>query len=126
MAQRHGFKVMCHTGGISIPGSSPVSADDLLTLMPDVSGHVNGGTTSLPDRDLPRIVDSGIALQICQAGNLRSALEIVRLAARRDALERVLVASDTPTGTGVMPLAVLKSVTELASLTEVPPEVAVC
>jgi len=126
MAQRHGFKVMCHTGGISIPGSSPVSADDLLTLMPDVSGHVNGGTTSLPDKDLPRVVDSGIALQICQAGNLRSALEIVHLAQERGVLDRVLVASDTPTGTGMMPLAVIKSVTELSSLALLPAEVALC
>lgn len=126
MAQRHGFKVMCHTGGVSIPGSSPVSADDLLTLMPNVSGHVNGGTTSLPDADLPRVVESGIALQICQAGNLRSALEIVRLAQERDALDRVLVASDTPTGTGVMPLAVIKSVTEIASLVPLPAEIALC
>lgn len=126
MAQRHGFKVMCHTGGISIPDSSPVGADDLLALMPDVSGHVNGGTTSLPDEDLPRVVESGMALQICQAGNLRSALEVVRLAKERDVLDRVLVASDTPTGTGVMPLAVVKSVTELASLSPLAPEVALC
>ena len=126
MARRHGFKVMCHTGGVSIPDSSPVTADDLLELMPDVSGHVNGGTTSLPDEDLPRVVESGIALQICQAGNLRSALEIVRLARERGVLDRVLVASDTPTGTGMMPLAVIKSVTELASLAAVPAEVALC
>ena len=125
-AQRQGFKVMCHTGGVSIPDSSPVSADDLLRLRPDVSGHVNGGTTALPDGDLPRVVDSGIALQICQAGNLRSALEVVRLAGERDALGRVLAASDTPTGTGTMPLAVLKTVAELASLGGVAPEVALC
>jgi enamidase len=126
LAQRHGFKVMCHTGGVSIPDSSPVTADDLLEIRPDVSGHVNGGTTSLPDEDLDRVVDSGIALQICQAGNLRSALAIVALAQARDALDRVLVASDTPTGTGMMPLAVVKSVTELASLAPLPPEVALC
>src|SRR5262245_3888642 len=126
LAQRHAFKVMCHTGGVSIPDSSPVTADDLLEIRPDVSGHVNGGTTSLPDEDLERVVDSGIALQICQAGNLRSALAIVGLARARDALDRVLVASDTPTGTGMMPLAVVKSVTELASLAPLPPEVALC
>jgi enamidase len=126
LAQKHGFKVMCHTGGVSIPDSSPVTADDLLEIRPDVSGHVNGGTTSLPDHDLPRVVESGIALQICQAGNLRSALEIVRLARERDVLSRVLVASDTPTGTGMMPLAVIKSVVELSSLAQVPAEVAVC
>jgi enamidase len=126
LAQRHGMKVMCHTGGASIPGSSPVSAADLLELMPDVSGHVNGGTTALPDGDLARVVDSGISLQICQAGNLRSALQIVRLARERNALARVLIASDTPTGTGVMPLAVLKSVVELASLVPIEPEVSLC
>ena len=126
LAQAHGFKVMCHTGGLSIPDSSPVTAADLLEIRPDVAGHVNGGTTSLPDSDLPSVVESGIALQICQAGNLRSALEVVRLAVEQDVLDRVLVASDTPTGTGVMPLAVLKSVTELASLSSVVPEVAIC
>ncbi len=126
LAQKHGFKVMCHTGGVSIPDSSPVTADDLLEILPDVAGHVNGGTTSLPDADLPRVVESGIALQICQAGNFRSALEIVRLARERDVLDRVLVASDTPTGTGMMPLAVIKSVTELASVGDVPGEVALC
>jgi enamidase len=126
MAQSHGFKVMCHTGGVSIPDSSPVTADDLLEIRPDVAGHVNGGTTALPDRDLPRVVDSGIALQICQAGNLRSALEIAGLARERGVLDRVLVASDTPTGTGVMPLAVVKSLAELSSLAGVAPELAIC
>jgi enamidase len=126
LAQKHGFKVMCHTGGVSIPDSSPVPADDLLELNPDVSGHVNGGTTSLPDSELAKVVESGIALQICQAGNLRSALAILALAQEKEALARVLVASDTPTGTGVMPLAVIKSVTELASLGAVPAALALC
>ena len=126
MAQAHGFKVMCHTGGESIPDSSPVTADDLLEIRPDVSGHVNGGTTSLPDADLARVVESGIALQICQAGNLRSALRIVELARESGALDRVLAASDTPTGTGMMPLAVIKSVVELASLGGLDAPTALC
>jgi enamidase len=125
-AQAHGFKVMCHTGGESIPDSSPVSAEDLLEINPNVAGHVNGGTTSLPDEALPAVVDSGIALQICQAGNLRSALRILDLARERDVLGRVLVASDTPTGTGMMPLAVIKSLTELSSLGGLPAAEAVC
>ncbi|HEY7618613.1 MAG TPA: amidohydrolase [Solirubrobacteraceae bacterium] len=126
LAQAHGFKVMCHTGGESIPDSTPVTPDDLLEIRPDVAGHVNGGTTSLPDADLPRVVASGIALQICQAGNLRSALEVLRLAGEADTLDRVLAASDTPTGTGMMPLAVIKSIVELASLGGVAPEVGLC
>jgi enamidase len=124
-AQRHGFVVMCHTGGASIPGSSPVTADDLLEMRPDVSGHVNGGPTAMSDEDVERVVtQSEIALQVVQAGNLRSALHVVRLAAESGQLARLLIASDTPTGTGTMPLGVLKSVVEIASLAPLPPELA--
>lgn len=121
-AQKHGFKVMCHTGGASIPGSSPVSADDLLEMQPDISGHVNGGPTALTDSDLERVIyETKIALQVVQAGNLRSALKTVQLAKESNEFERLLIASDTPTGTGMMPLAVLKSVVELASLSDTSP-----
>lgn len=121
-AQRHGLTVMSHSGGTSIPGSSPITADVLLHLRPDVCGHVNGGTTSLEDEGLARIVrESAMALQVVQAGNLRSALLLLRLAREGGALERVCVASDTPTGTGVMPMGVLKSVCELASLGDLDP-----
>jgi enamidase len=125
-AQRHGLCVMSHSGGTSIPGSSPITHDVLLRLRPDVCGHVNGGTTSLDDDGLARLVgETDMALQLVQAGNLRSALHIVRLAQARSALDRVCVASDTPTGTGVMPLGVLKSVCELASLGGLPAAVAI-
>src|SRR5919201_3555308 len=63
-----------------------------------------------------------MALQLVQAGNLRSALFILRLAREAGALPRVCVASDTPTGTGVMPMGVLKSICELASLGDLAPE----
>jgi len=39
-----------------------------------------------------------MALQIVQAGNLKSALFILHLAREANALARVCVASDTPTG----------------------------
>src|ERR671936_795142 len=63
-----------------------------------------------------------MALQLVQAGNLKSALFILRLAREAGALPRVCVASDTPTGTGVMPMGVLKSICELASLGDLAPE----
>src|SRR5216117_3283632 len=123
-AQKHGLCVMSHSGGTSIPGSSPITHDVLLYLRPDVCGHVNGGTTSLDEDGLRTIVrQTDMALQIVQAGNLKSALFILRLAREADALARVCVASDTPTGTGVMPMGVLKSVCELASLGDLAPEI---
>ena len=89
-------------------------------------GHVNGGTTALADEGVARLVrESDMALQLVQAGNLRSALLILRLAREAGALGRVCVGSDTPTGTGVMPMGVLKTICELASLGGLPPAEAI-
>ncbi|MBI2204373.1 MAG: amidohydrolase family protein [Candidatus Rokubacteria bacterium] len=116
-AQKHGLCVMSHSGGTSIPGSSPIDHETLLHLKPDVAGHVNGGTTALDDDGVRRlVVESDMALQVVQAGNLRSSLLIVRLAREANALHRVCIASDTPTGTGVMPMGCVKTVAELSSL----------
>lgn len=125
-AKEAGFIVMCHTGGASIPSSSPVTADDLLAMLPNVSGHVNGGPTSMSDADIDRVIaEPRIALQIVQAGNLRSALKITDALAAGEELDRLLIATDTPTGTGTMPLGMIKSVTELASLAVITPEQAI-
>jgi enamidase len=110
-AQAAGFVVMNHTGGASIPGASTVTAEDVVTLGCDIIGHANGGTTALPDAELPRLFDAPGAIQIVQAGNLRSALRLLQLARDADALDRILIATDTPTGTGVMPLASLGGLT---------------
>src|SRR5262245_19802558 len=121
-AQKHGLCVMSHSGGTSIPGSSPISHEVLLHLLPDVCGHVNGGTTSLDEVGIDQIIrETTMALQVVQAANLRSALYIVKRAWEAGALGRVCIASDTPTGTGVMPMGVLKSVCELASLGDLAP-----
>jgi enamidase len=115
-AQAAGFVVMNHTGGASIPGSSPVTIDDVLELGCDIIGHANGGTTALPDEALPQLFDAPGAIQLVQAGNLRSSLRILELARNRDALDRIVLATDTPTGTGMMPLGMLKTVVEVSSL----------
>jgi enamidase len=120
-ARAAGFVVMSHSGGASIPGSKPITVDHLLALQPDIAGHVNGGTTSLPDEDIERLVDgSAMWLQIVQAGNLRSALVVLEVARRRGAVGRIILGSDTPSGTGVMPLAILKTIAELSSLGGLP------
>ena len=122
-AQEVGIVVMCHSGGASIPGSKPITAEHLMLLSPDVCGHINGGPTALDPAGVDRIVrETDMVLQLVQAGNLRSTLEITAVVLDTGAEERVILGSDTPTGTGVMPLAVLKTVAEIASLGGVPPE----
>ncbi len=115
-AQDAGFVVMNHTGGASIPDSSPVTIEDVLALGCDIIGHANGGTTALPDRDLEQLFEAPGAIQLVQAGNLRSSLRIIEIAKRLGALDRIVLATDTPTGTGVMPLGMIKTVCEVSSL----------
>jgi len=115
-AQAAGMVVMNHTGGASIPDSSPVTIEDVLALGCDIIGHANGGPTALPDADLERLFEAPGAIQLVQAGNLRSSLAIVEIAKRAEALDRIVLATDTPTGTGVMPLGMIKTVCEIASL----------
>jgi len=115
-AQEQGFVVMNHTGGASIPDSSPVTIEDVLALGCDIIGHANGGTTALPDDDLPRLFDAPGVIQLVQAGNLRSSMAIIKVAWDQDLLERIVLATDTPTGTGVMPLGMIKTVCEISSL----------
>lgn len=120
-AREFGFLVMSHSGGASIPGSRPITVDDLLRLDPDIAGHVNGGTTSLPDDEVVFLMErSSMAMQVVQAGNLRSTLHIVRAAVVRSMLGRIIIGTDTPSGTGVMPLAMIKTICEISSLTGLP------
>ncbi|MFF1465141.1 amidohydrolase family protein [Streptomyces sp. NPDC058330] len=121
-AKEHGSVVMCHAGGASAAGSASLRADDLLALDPTVCGHANGGPTALPDGDVDLLLsESGMALQLVQAGSLRAALRIVDRALDTGAEARLVVGSDTPSGFGVMPLAVLKTVVELSALSALEP-----
>jgi enamidase len=125
-AKAAGMVTMMHTGAASIPGSSGIWADHVLSVKPDVSFHVNGGPVAMPDRDFRRVVEeSSVALQLCTAGNLRTALLVTELAIAADAFDRVLIATDTPTGSGIMPLGMLYTISHLCSLGKVEPERAV-
>jgi enamidase len=126
-AREAGLITTCHTGGSSIPGSGPVYGEHLLAIRPHVSFHVNGGPTAMPDADFARVIsESDIALQVCTAGNLRTTLLCAELAQSFDAFDRFLIATDTPTGSGIMPLGMLYTISHLASLGGMPPERAIC
>lgn len=118
-ARAAGITVMCHSGGGSIPGSrAKISAELLLEMKPNVAGHINGGPTSLTAEENVAMVEHGgdMAMQLVHAGNLRSAIHLSELLLERDELSRVLLATDTPTGTGMIPLGMIRIITELTSL----------
>jgi enamidase len=117
--------VTIHTGGPSIAGSSPINADVVLEAAPDVVGHINGGTTSMAPAEIERLVASEMALEIVQCGNMKTALHTLRVARDARAVPRLIVGNDAPSGTGVIPLGVLRTLSLLAGLGGLPPAEAV-
>jgi len=126
-AKAAGFITTVHTGGSSIPGSGAIRAEHLVAMQPHVSFHINGGPTALPDEDYRVIIEkTEAALQVCTAGNVRTTILCANLAHELGAFDRFIIATDTPTGSGVMPLGMLYTIAHCASLTTMPPEWFLC
>ena len=118
-ARDAGLFTTLHTGGASIPGSFPITGEDLIKINPHVSFHINGGPVSMEDEYFEVVArDTEIAMQVCTAGNLRTAILCAEMAKKHDAFERFLVATDTPTGSGIMPLGLIYTISQIASLTD--------
>jgi len=125
-AKKHGMTVTIHTGGPSIAGSSPISAEVVLEAEPHVVGHINGGTTSMSEREIDSLVATRMALEIVHCGNGKTALFTLERAKEAQALHRIIIGNDAPSGTGVVPLGILRVIAHLASLGGIAPEVAIC
>lgn len=124
-AQARGMRVMVHTGGASIPGSGIVGADFVVAVRPDVAGHVNGGPTALPLDHVERILDETSArVEIVHNGNVRAAGEVAALVGRRSELDRLVIGTDSPAGSGAQPLGMLRAISWVASLGGVDPALA--
>src|SRR5882757_11381547 len=126
-ARKYGIQSTIHTGGPSIPGSSLIDKDMVLETDADVVGHVNGGHTALPDDQIVELCErSPRALEIVHNGNERAGLLALRTAKELGKLGQVILGTDSPAGSGVQPLGILRMISMLASLGEIPAEVAVC
>ena len=126
-ARRYGLQSTIHTGGPSIPGSGLIDAAVVLEADTDVVGHINGGHTALPDREI-RCICEGCrrGLEIVHNGNERAALYTLRTAREMGQLERVILGTDGPAGSGVQPLGILRMIAMLSSLGGVPAAEAFC
>ena len=126
-ARKCGIQSTIHTGGPSIPGSGLIDKDVVLAADPDVIGHINGGHTALPDDQIVTLCErSPRALEIVHNGNERAALLTVRTARDLNQFERVILGTDCPAGSGVQPLGILRMISMVSSLGDVPAEVAIC
>jgi enamidase len=126
-AHKYGFKVQMHTGGTSIPGSSTVTANDVITAKPDVVSHINGGPTAVSLAEVDRIMDeTKFALEIVQCGNPKVADYVARRAKEKGMLDRIIFGNDAPSGTGLIPLGILRNMCQIASVSGIAPELVVC
>ena len=126
-ARKYGIQSTIHTGGPSIPGSGLIDAAVVLEADTDVVGHINGGHTALPDREI-RCICEGCrrGLEIVHNGNERAALYAMRTAREMGQLDRVILGTDGPAGSGVQPLGILRMIAMLSALGDVPAEEAFC
>jgi enamidase len=126
-ARKYGINSTIHTGGPSIPGSGLIDADIVLQADTDVIGHINGGHTALPDDQIVCLCEKcGRGLELVHNGNERAALFTLRTAKELNQLERVILGTDAPAGSGVQPLGILRMISLLSSLGDAPAEVAFC
>lgn len=126
-AKECGMTVMMHAGGTSIPGSSTVTAEMVIQTAPDIVSHINGGPTAVALDEVKRLVtETDFALEIVHCGNPKIMVEAANLCVEHNALDRVIIGNDAPSGTGVIPLGVLRVIAHLASLSAVKPEAALC
>jgi enamidase len=126
-AKACGMTVMMHAGGTSIPGSSTVTADMVIKTAPDIVSHINGGPTAIALEEVKRLVsETDFALEIVHCGNPKVTVEAANLSVEHHALDRIIIGNDAPSGTGVVPLGVLRVIAHLASLSHIKPEEAIC
>jgi len=127
-ARARGIKVKIHSGGVSRSGVSQVAGFEIVRkIQPDIVGHITGGPIPMPEPDVRRIVEeTDFYLEICSSGNPRMVLRLMDAVKARGAYHRVLIGTDTPGGTGVIPRGMLREVAFLSSVVEVPAELAIC
>ena len=126
-ARKYGIQSTIHTGGPSIPGSGLIDADMVLETGTDVIGHINGGHSALPDDQIICLCESCRAgLEIVHNGNERAALLTLNTARELKQMDRIILGTDGPAGSGVQPLGILRMVAMLAALGNVKAEVAFC
>jgi enamidase len=126
-ARKYGIQSTIHTGGPSIPGSGLIDKDVVLEADADVIGHINGGHTALPEAHVCELCEkSSRAIEIVHNGNEKVAIAAAQAALQLKCPHRVILGTDGPAGSGVQPLGMLRMISLLASLGNIPAELVFC
>jgi enamidase len=126
-ARKYGIQSTIHTGGPSIPGSGLIDKDIVLEADADIIGHINGGHTALPDDQITCLCESCTrGIEIVHNGNERAGLLAMRTAFEIGQAERIILGTDSPAGSGVQPLGILRLMALLSSFGDIPAETVWC
>ncbi len=127
-AHARGIKVKIHSGGVSRSGVSQIAGWEIVSrIKPDIIGHITGGPIPMAEAEMVRIVaDTDHFVESCSSGNYRMALVLARAVKQHNAYSRLLIGTDTPGGTGIIPRGILREIAYLSSVGEIPPEKTVC
>jgi enamidase len=122
------IKVKIHSGGVSRSGVSQVAGYDMVQkIRPDIIGHITGGPIPMAEADMLRIAnETECFMEICTSGNYRLALSLARAIKANGRYDRVLIGTDTPGGTGIVPRGMLREIAFISSVGELAPEKTIC
>jgi len=111
LARARGWVLPMHVGGASVPGSHVVPGSMVLELRPDVVCHANGGPTARPFSEMDEVLSHTQAvLEVVQAGNTLALTRIVNRILERGEPRRLQFGTDSPSGTGILPLGLLRTI----------------
>jgi len=126
-ARKYGIQSTIHTGGPSVPGSGYIDKDTVLEADADIIGHINGGHTSLPMKHVCELCEQSTrGIEIVHNGNEKVAIGAARAAIELKCPHRVILGTDGPAGSGVQPLGILRMVSLISSMADIPAEVVFC
>lgn len=126
-ARKYGIQSTIHTGGPSVPGSGYIDKDVVLEADADVIGHINGGHTALPLKQIECLCEQcSRAIEVVHNGNEMAGLHAVKIARQLGQLDRVILGTDSPAGSGVQPLGILRVIAMLSSFGDLPAEQVFC
>lgn len=127
-AHARGIRTKLHSGGVSRSGATrPANWDVVAWLQPDIVGHINGGPIPMPEAELLRVVrETDLFVEYVTAGSEKLGSRLFQAVVEHGAKARVVIGTDTPSGTGITPRAMLKNLLVAASMSDLTASEAVC
>ncbi|MFP3262238.1 MAG: amidohydrolase family protein [Nitrososphaeria archaeon] len=126
-ARKYGMFIPTNFGAGVLKTAVYLDADFVKNLQPDKLAHANGGSTAAP-WDLTReVIDAApkAAVELVTYGNWKMSLKILDYLRTKNELHRVILGSDTPTGQGWFPIAMMQGVKFVSAVGNVPAEKAI-